>query len=83
MNISVKIQKVFDDPASPLKATATVVIDDCFMVYVKLIQTEKSTFMAMPSFRGRDGKWRDTSHPLTAECRSEMQSALIEAYNSR
>jgi len=83
VKISIEMRSIFKDADSPLKATATVNFDDRFVVKnVKLIETEeKGMFISMPSFRGRDGIWRSISHPITSECREEIQAALIEAYN--
>ena len=82
MKITVEIKTIFKNAKSPLKATATVVLDDCLAIKnVKLIETEeKGLFISMPSFRGRDGEWRSVCHPITPELRAELQTALIEAY---
>lgn len=63
MNISVKIRKTFD------KAVASVTLDDKFAVHgVKVIETAKGRFMAMPEeiYKDKDGKeaHRDIFHPI-------------------
>lgn len=81
MKIKVEVKTIFKIPTSPLKATATVIFDDCFIVRnVKLIENEKGMFISLPTFRGRDGNWRSVCHPITSECREEIQNAVIAAY---
>ena len=81
MNLKVEIKAIFKNPTSPLKAIATVVLDDCFIIRnVKLIETEDATFISMPSYRGRDENWHSICHPITPEFREKLQTAVIEAY---
>ena len=82
MKMSIEIRKVFNDPDSYLKATATVVFDDCFAVKnIRIIKTPEKIFISMPSYRNRrDGRWRDNCHPINAEYRQEMFEAVMEAY---
>ena len=81
MKITVEIKTINKLPTSPLKATAAVLLDECFVIRnVKVIETEKGMFISLPSFRGRDGKWRSVCHPITREFHDELQNAVIEAY---
>lgn len=83
MNLSVEVRTIFKNTNSPLKATANVIIDDCFVIRnVKLIDNDNGSgpFISMPSFKGRDGNWRSVCHPITAECREQIQNAVVEAY---
>lgn len=81
MKITIEMKRIWGDTDSPLKATANVVIDDCFVVHgVKLINVGKGLFLSMPSFRGRSGKWLNTSHPITETCRKRIQDAMLETY---
>ena len=81
MKTEVEIRTIFKNTNSPLKATANVVFDGCFVIRnVKLIDNGNGMFISMPSFRGRDGVWRSICHPINSECREQIQKAVIEAY---
>ena len=84
MNISVELRSINKVEAMPVKATANIVIDGGFVIRnVKLIENEKGRFLAMPSSRMNDGTWRNNfCHPITSECRREMEEAVIEAYEN-
>ena len=81
MKFTVEMRTIFKNENSPLKATANIVIEDCFVIRnIKLIDNGQGIFLSMPSFKGRDGKWYSICHPVTSECREEIQKAVIEAY---
>ena len=81
MKIEVEMRTIFKNTNSPLKATANVVFDECFVIRnVKLIDNGNGMFISMPSFRDRGGNWRSICHPITAECRENLQNAVIDAY---
>lgn len=65
-----------------LKAYATLVFDDCFIVRdLKVIQGDKALFVSMPSRRRKDGSFRDIVHPLNSETRSKVEESIIKEYN--
>ncbi len=65
-----------------LKAYATVVFDDCFIVRdLKVIEGEKGLFISMPSRRRKDGSFRDIVHPLNADTRKMIEESIITEYN--
>ena len=65
-----------------LKAYATVVFDDCFIVRdLKVIEGEKGLFISMPSRRRKDGSFRDIVHPLNADTRKMIEDAIIKEFN--
>ena len=81
MELTVEMRAIYKNTASPLKATANIVIDDCFVIRnVKLIDNGNGLFMSMPSYKSRDEKWRSVCHPITSECRTVFEDALLEAY---
>jgi len=64
-----------------LKAYATMVFDDCFIVRdLKIIEGDKGPFVSMPSRRKKDG-FRDIVHPLNSETRSMIENSIIEEFN--
>lgn len=64
-----------------LKAYATVVFDNCFIVRdLKIIEGHKGFFVSMPSRRRNDGTFRDIVHPLNADTRKLIEDGIINEY---
>ena len=85
MQISVKIRKVFDDNARPVKAIGSVTFDQQYVVHgVKVIETEKGRFIAMPNefHKDKDGNEvrHDVFHPISSSARKTLEEAVYEAY---
>ena len=54
MNITTRVTKL-DNPESKLKALATIVLNGNFAVGgIKVIETEKGMYVAMPNHLGKD-----------------------------
>ncbi|MBI2352979.1 septation regulator SpoVG [Candidatus Dependentiae bacterium] len=74
----VKVYPVQD--SGRLKAYATMVFDDAFIVRdLKIIEGDNGLFVSMPSRRRKDG-FRDIVHPLNSETRQTVENAIIEEY---
>lgn len=70
------------DDGSKMKALASVVLDDCFIVKdIRVIDGEKGLFVAMPSRKVGDD-YRDVAHPLNKETRAMFDKAILDAYNN-
>lgn len=68
-----------EDPK--LKAFASIVFDDCFVVRsLKVIQGIKGLFVAMPSRKLLDGTFKDIAHPLNNETRRMIEEKVIGKY---
>lgn len=78
MNITqVKVRKV--NTNNRMKAVASIVIDDCFVVHeIKVIESEKGLFIGMPVWKDKNGAFKDIAHPINAETREKIQSAVLE-----
>ena len=64
-----------------LKATASLVIDDCFAVHdIKIISGKGGVFVAMPAIANPDGTFRDIVHPLNSSTRAEICRMVLDAY---
>ncbi len=64
-----------------LKAFATITFNNCFVVTdLKVIQGTKGLFVAMPSRRRKDGKFRDIAHPLNREMRAVIERRVLDLY---
>jgi stage V sporulation protein G len=76
---SIKVYPVDEDR---LKAFATIVFDNCFVVRdLKIIQGNKGLFVAMPSKRCKDGTFKDMAHPLNSETRNLIEDLVIREYH--
>jgi len=74
--------KVFPVAEERLKAFATIVFDNCFVVRdLKIIQGNKGLFVAMPSKRCKDGTFKDMAHPLNSETRTLIEECVIREYH--
>lgn len=75
----VKMTKVFN--IARLKAIASITINNCFIVNgIKLMESEKGFYIAMPNKRTPSGEFKDIAHPINAETRELIQRAIIEKY---
>ena len=86
MKIAVKIDRILDNPNSAVKAFASVTMDGAFAVHgLKVMQTEKGRFVAMPSnsYKDSEGKtqYSDVFHAVTKAARDAIQSAVLQAYD--
>ncbi len=82
MTISdIKIRKIMQE--GRLRAVVSLTLDNSVAVHdIRLIQGEDRLFVAMPCRRDENGRFRDIVHPIHTEIRNEMESRIIEAYNS-
>ena len=65
-----------------LKAVVSVTFEEIFVVHdVKVIEGEKGLFIAMPSRKCADGKYRDIAHPLNTEVREYLKEIILQKYN--
>ena len=80
MNITdVRVRKITKE--GKMKAVVSVTIDDEFVVHdIKVIEGEKSLFIAMPSRKSTDGEYRDIAHPINTETRDRLQRVVLKAF---
>ncbi len=80
MNITdVRIRKM--DKEGNLKAIATITLDNEFAIHdIKVIEGENGLFIAMPSRKTPEGKYRDIAHPISHEAREAVQKAVLDEY---
>lgn len=75
----IKIRKLFDE--GPMKAVVSVTFDSQLAVHdIKVIHARDRFFIVMPSRKNPDDTYRDIVHPINAQFRSALESAVIEAY---
>lgn len=80
--VKVYTVKKNQDSDRRLKAYATIVLADCFIVRdLKIILgNDNKKFVSMPSRRSKFGSFRDIAHPLNSEMRNEIERAVFEEY---
>lgn len=83
MNITdVRVRPV-EKEDSKMKAVASITIDGEFVVHdIKLIESDKGLFIAMPSKKDGNGDYKDVAHPIKTSTREDIQKAVIDKYNS-
>lgn len=76
----IKIRKVFED--GPMKAIVSVTFDGQLALHdIKVIHARDKHFIVMPSRKNPDGTYRDIAHPINAQFRAKLESAVIDAYH--
>ncbi len=76
----IKVRKLFDD--GPMKAIVSVTFDGQLAVHdIKVINARDKFFIVMPSRKNPDETFRDIVHPINAQFRGTLESAVIAAYN--
>ena len=77
LDISVKVYPV-KEPKSNLLAYVSVTLGGCFAVNdIRVMNSEKGPFMAMPSKKGKDGQYHDSCFPTTAAMRKNLNEAVM------
>ena len=47
---------------------------------IKVIDGKKGAFVSMPQYKSKDGEWKDSCFPITAEFRGELSDVVLDAY---
>lgn len=77
----IKVRKLFDE--GPMKAIVSVTFDNELALHdVKVINARDRYFIVMPSRKNPDETYRDIVHPINAQFRSKLESAVLEAYHT-
>lgn len=80
LEINVKVYPMKEDKGN-LLAFASATIGGCFAVNgIRVMDSEKGKFVAMPSSKGGDGKYHDICCPTTAEMRKALNAAVLGEY---
>lgn len=82
MKFTAEIKKVFEGD-DKLKAIASVILDDCFIVKsVRVVDGSKGMFISLPSRRNVNGDFMELCFPLSAEVRRELTASVLGAYQA-
>lgn len=76
---SIKVRRVFDEGA--MRAIVSVTLDDVLAIHdIKVICARGKHFIVMPSRKMPDNTFRDIAHPINAEFRAELETAILAEY---
>lgn len=79
LDVSVKVYPVKEE--GKLLAFASVNLGGCFAVNgIRLMDTDKGLFVAMPSRKDKEGGYHDICCPTTKEMRQALNAAIIGEY---
>ncbi len=79
IKVDVKIGSI--RPEGSVRAFASVNLNDCFAIRnVKVMDSTKGLFVAMPSYKAGNGEYKDICFPVTKEFREQLNNAVIDAY---
>lgn len=68
---------------SKMKAVASVTFDNELVIHdVKVIESEKGLFMAMPSRKTPDGEFKDICHAINSAAREKIEKEVLEKYHA-
>jgi stage V sporulation protein G len=74
--------RVFPVDEDKLKAFASIVIEDAFVVSdIKIIEGRNGRFLSMPSTKRKNGTFRDIAHPLNQETRHQLEQRIFDRYD--
>ena len=80
LEVSVKVYPL-QEKGGNLLAFASATVGGCFAVNgIRVMDSEKGKFVAMPSSKGKDGKDHDICCPTTAEMRQAINTAVLGEY---
>ena len=75
----IRIRKINVD--SKMKAIVSMTLDNEFVVHdIKVIDSDKGLFIAMPSRKTGEGEYRDIAHPINSATRDMIQRIILEHY---
>lgn len=85
--LSVRIDRMVDYENTKVKAIASANIAGAYAVHgIRVIDSQKGLFVQMPqNSYEKDGsrKYSDIFHPITTESRTELQNAVLAAYEQQ
>ena len=77
----IRIRKISNE--GKMKAIVSLTFDDAFAVHdIKVIEGQERPFVAMPSRRTPDGEFKDIAHPINAQMREQIQTAILDRYQA-
>lgn len=84
--VTARIDRLIDIDGNNMKAVASANIAGYAIHGIKVMDSEKGLFVSMPQSKyQKDGKtqYSDIFHPVTAESRTELNDAVLAAYEQK
>lgn len=73
--------RVFLRDEEQLKGYVNITIDDAFVVKnIKIIEGRNGLFVAMPSYKLKNGEFKDVAHPINSETRTQIEETILAKY---
>jgi len=67
--------------AGSMKGLASVTFDGVFVVgSIKIIAGSNGNFVGMPSYKDKNGEYKDICFPLSKDFRNELQEAVLAKF---
>ena len=75
---------IVENSTSKVVATATIIIDECFVVKgLKIFDGVNGFFVSMPNRKAADGEYKDIAFPITKEAREQITSTVLQEYERK
>ena len=83
MNITdIRVRKLLHD--GRLRAIVSVTLDNEVAIHdIKVIEGPQRLFVAMPSRREENGRFRDVVHPISPDARHTLEEGVLDAYEQQ
>ena len=76
----IRVRKINQE--SRMKAIVSITLDDALAVHdIKIIEGHEKLFVAFPSRKTPDDQFKDIVHPINAETREMLESAILAKYD--
>ena len=73
----------FKEPTGNVLAYASATFNDIIAIRgIRVVNSDKGPFIAMPQSKGKDGKYYDIAFPINGDLRKEISQAILTEYNS-
>ncbi len=85
-SVTARIDRLIDIDGNKMKAVASANIAGYAVHGIKVMDSEKGLFVSMPQSKyQKDGKteYSDIFHPVTADSRTELENAVLAAYEQK
>lgn len=81
ISVRIYLPKAEGKDLGKLLGFASVNLGGLFSVHnIRIYDSDKGLFAAMPQRQGNDGKYYDICNPTTLEMREALQDAILDAY---
>ena len=75
---------IIENSTSKVVATATIIIDECFVVKgLKIFDGANGYFVSMPNKKTQNGEYKDIAFPITKEAREQITQTVLQEYERK